>query len=350
MALRSSPAVATNLYAALFTDTGGFRHENTTEAALRLAASLVAAGADPGWVALKSYKSRSIAQVRLEGLAVAQMHSEMNGRLLWSEVTAADAGAGWSRPCRMPRAIIDALQSIDTMEIAILFKQTAADRTKISVRTPRADSTPPRSARPSGVAATDAPPAPSFGDTLPTAERRVLEVARRLIDSAAVTGVAAPGRRPTPQGRRSRAEEACSRSNKPAGITSFDAVRQVRRILGERRVGHAGTLDPTATGLLPICVGRTTRFVDYFHAQPKTYHCVVRLGERSDTCDTEGVIVPGADASGLDARSGIRAVLARFTGEIDQIPPMHSAVRHEGRHLYELARARRGGGARSRAG
>ncbi len=126
--------------------------------------------------------------------------------------------------------------------------------------------------------------------------------------------------------------------NKPAGITSFDAIRQVRRILGERRVGHAGTLDPTATGLLPICVGRTTRFVDYFHAQPKTYHCVVRLGERSDTCDTEGVVVAGADASRVEADQ-VRAELRRFTGEIDQIPPMHSAVRHEGRHLYELARA-----------
>jgi tRNA pseudouridine55 synthase len=126
--------------------------------------------------------------------------------------------------------------------------------------------------------------------------------------------------------------------DKPAGITSFDAIRQVRRILGERRVGHAGTLDPTATGLLPICVGRSTRFVDYFHAQPKTYHCVVRLGERSDTGDTEGVIVAGADASAISADQ-IRAELARFIGEIEQIPPMHSAVRHEGRHLYELARA-----------
>ncbi|MFZ0130377.1 MAG: tRNA pseudouridine(55) synthase TruB [Candidatus Dormiibacterota bacterium] len=152
-----------------------------------------------------------------------------------------------------------------------------------------------------------------------------------------MTGVAAAGAGP-------RSGSAVARRggvlplDKPAGITSFDAVRQVRRILGERRVGHAGTLDPTATGLLPICVGRTTRFVDYFHAQPKTYHCVVRLGERSDTCDTEGVIVTGADASGL-ATDRIRAELARFTGDIDQIPPMHSAVRHEGRHLYELARA-----------
>ncbi len=152
-----------------------------------------------------------------------------------------------------------------------------------------------------------------------------------------MTDVAAPGAGP-------RSGSAVARRggvlplDKPAGITSFDAIRQVRRILGERRVGHAGTLDPTATGLLPICVGRTTRFVDYFHAQPKTYHCVVRLGERSDTCDTEGVVVTGADASAVTAEK-IRSELARFTGEIDQIPPMHSAVRHEGKHLYELARA-----------
>lgn len=152
-----------------------------------------------------------------------------------------------------------------------------------------------------------------------------------------MTGVAAPGAGPRPGSAVARRGGVLP-LDKPAGITSFDAIRQVRRTLGERRVGHAGTLDPTATGLLPICVGRTTRFVDYFHAQPKTYHCVVRLGERSDTGDTEGVIVAGADAGAVTADQ-IRDQLARFTGEIDQIPPMHSAVRHEGRHLYELARA-----------
>lgn len=152
-----------------------------------------------------------------------------------------------------------------------------------------------------------------------------------------MTSVAAAGAGPRPGSALARRGGVLP-LDKPAGITSFDAVRQVRRILGERRVGHAGTLDPTATGLLPICVGRTTRFVDYFHAQPKTYHCVVRLGERSDTGDTEGVVTTGGDASALQ-ESEIRAQLERFSGEIDQIPPMHSAVRHEGRHLYELARA-----------
>ena len=126
--------------------------------------------------------------------------------------------------------------------------------------------------------------------------------------------------------------------DKPAGITSFDAVREVRRLMDERRVGHAGTLDPTASGLLPVCVGRATRLVDYMHAQPKTYHCVVRLGERSTTMDTEGEITRSGDASSLTAPD-ITAVLPEFTGTITQVPPMHSAVRHEGKHLYELARA-----------
>jgi tRNA pseudouridine55 synthase len=125
--------------------------------------------------------------------------------------------------------------------------------------------------------------------------------------------------------------------NKSAGMTSFDAVRQVRRILGERRVGHAGTLDPSATGLLPICVGQATRLVDFLHQQPKRYHCVVRLGERSDTMDLEGTITRSGDASPV-SEPAVRAALVRFEGEIQQVPPMHSAVRREGRHLYELAR------------
>ena len=177
-----SPAVATDLYAALFTDTGGFRHENTTEASLRLAAALVAAGADPGWVALKSYKSRSLAQVRLEGMAVAQMHSEMDGRLLWSEVThqmLEQAGAD----LQDSEGIIDALQSIATMQIAILFKEHTADRTKISVRS-RDPIDATDVCTPFGGGGHRRAAGAEFGDPLPIAERRVLEVARRLIDSA----------------------------------------------------------------------------------------------------------------------------------------------------------------------
>src|SRR6202035_134448 len=105
--------------------------------------------------------------------------------------------------------------------------------------------------------------------------------------------------------------------DKPAGMTSFDAVRVVRRVFNERRVGHAGTLDPTATGLLPVCLGQATRLVDYFHQQSKTYRCVVRLGERSHTLDTEGEVIAGADASALTL-DDVRAVAATFVGDTEQ--------------------------------
>ena len=177
-----TPAVATNLYAAVLTDTGGFRHENTTEATLRLAAALVAAGADPGWVALKSYKSRTLAQVRLEGLAIAGMHAEMEGRLLWSEVTGAmfeETGAD----AQDSEGIIDALQSIATMRIAILFKETAPDQTKISVRT-RDPIDATDVCTPFGGGGHRRAAGAEFAEGLPGAERKVLEVARRLIDTA----------------------------------------------------------------------------------------------------------------------------------------------------------------------
>jgi len=126
--------VANNLYAALFTDTGGFRHENTTEAALRLGAELVKLGANPAWIALKSYKSRPVPMLKLEGLAVAALRTELEGRLVWSEVTQdmlQKSGASMVES----EGVIDQLQSIDTMQVAVLFKQMEANLTKVSVRT-----------------------------------------------------------------------------------------------------------------------------------------------------------------------------------------------------------------------
>jgi phosphoesterase RecJ-like protein len=177
-----SAAVATNLYAALLTDTGGFLHENTTEAALRLGAALVAAGADPSWVALKSYKSRSLSQVRLEGLSIAGMVAELGGALLWSEVTGVmldQTGADMQES----EGIIDALQSIATMEIAILFKETTPDRTKISVRT-REPFDATDVCTPFGGGGHRRAAGAEIGEALPDARRLVLEVARRLIESA----------------------------------------------------------------------------------------------------------------------------------------------------------------------
>ncbi len=124
---------------------------------------------------------------------------------------------------------------------------------------------------------------------------------------------------------------------KPEGITSFAAIRVAREALQERHVGHAGTLDPAASGVLPLCVGRATRLVDHILRQPKTYHARLRLGQVSDTGDLEGEVRTVASAAHLTEEE-VALALTNFVGLVQQIPPMHSAVRHQGKHLYELAR------------
>jgi bifunctional oligoribonuclease and PAP phosphatase NrnA len=174
-------AVATNLYAALLTDTGGFRHENTNEAALQLGADLVALGADPAWVALKSYKSHSESALRLEGLAVAALRSELGGRLIWSEVTQDMLGQAHA-DMQESEGIIDLLQSVDTMEVAVLFKEIRPDLTKISVRTrDRHDATV--ICTPFGGGGHKRAAGAELRGPLGEAEEQVLPLARRLLAS-----------------------------------------------------------------------------------------------------------------------------------------------------------------------
>ncbi len=125
---------------------------------------------------------------------------------------------------------------------------------------------------------------------------------------------------------------------KPVGPTSHDAVARVRRLLGQRRVGHAGTLDPLAEGVLLVCVGHATRVSEYLMASPKTYLGQVTLGATSTTDDAEGEITPGGSVPG--SRSAVIAALSQFIGEIDQVPPRYAAVKRDGVALYR--RARRG--------
>lgn len=126
--------------------------------------------------------------------------------------------------------------------------------------------------------------------------------------------------------------------DKPRGWTSFAVVDFLRRLLGQRRIGHAGTLDPLATGLLIVGIGRATRLLPSFQQLPKTYVTTVKLGAVTETDDAEApeqVICPELSITELD----VRRTLERFRGTIEQIPPRYSAVKQGGRRLYELARA-----------
>ncbi len=124
--------------------------------------------------------------------------------------------------------------------------------------------------------------------------------------------------------------------DKPAGWTSMDVCAKVRGLLKERRVGHGGTLDPMATGVLPVFVGRATRAVEFSENAPKEYVAGLRLGLVTDTQDTTGRVLSTHPVTA--SREEVEAVLRRFTGPQEQIPPMYSAVKIGGKRLYDLAR------------
>ena len=125
--------------------------------------------------------------------------------------------------------------------------------------------------------------------------------------------------------------------NKPAGWTSFDVVAKLRGILKVKRIGHTGTLDPDATGVLPICVGKATKLVELLTADTKEYAATMKLGITTDTQDASGSVLETHSTDGV-TEDDVRRVIAGFIGEIQQIPPMYSAVKVDGKRLYELAR------------
>jgi tRNA pseudouridine55 synthase len=125
--------------------------------------------------------------------------------------------------------------------------------------------------------------------------------------------------------------------DKPAGPTSHDVVARIRRTAGHSRVGHTGTLDPAATGVLVCCLGRATKLVRFLQAGTKTYAARIRLGVATDTQDADGVELARHDASHLDEAT-VCAALRAFQGEIEQVPPMVSALKVDGQRLHELAR------------
>jgi tRNA pseudouridine55 synthase len=126
--------------------------------------------------------------------------------------------------------------------------------------------------------------------------------------------------------------------NKAVGMTSHDVVAKVRRLLKQKRVGHTGTLDPLASGVLPICVGQATRVAEYLSESGKAYLAGIVFGVVTDTCDAEGSVIRTADASQLTLAQ-IEAALPHFLGEQMQVPPRYSAIKLKGQPAYRLARA-----------
>ena len=124
---------------------------------------------------------------------------------------------------------------------------------------------------------------------------------------------------------------------KPPGMTSSDVVVDIRRIFGERRVGHTGTLDPAAAGVLPICIGRATRLFDYLVDKEKEYIAEIRFGAETDTEDACGTVI--AESSRMVSKAELEKILPDFIGEIEQVPPIYSSLSVNGVKMYKLARS-----------
>ena len=124
---------------------------------------------------------------------------------------------------------------------------------------------------------------------------------------------------------------------KPTGMTSFDVVRIIKKITHIKKVGHAGTLDPEASGVLPVCIGKATKAIDYIMGDFKIYETELKLGVITDTYDREGKILRESEVN--VSKEEIIQVINSFVGEIKQVPPMYSALKVNGKKLYELARA-----------
>jgi len=125
--------------------------------------------------------------------------------------------------------------------------------------------------------------------------------------------------------------------DKPRDLTSNEALQRVKRLYQANKAGHTGSLDPLATGLLPLCLGGATKFSTFLLDADKWYRVRVRLGVTTTTADTEGEVLETRPVEGCD-EARVRAVLSRFRGPIDQLPPMYSAIKHQGERLYKLAR------------
>src|SRR4051812_48439236 len=205
----------------------------------------------------------------------------------------------------------------------------------------RAASTASRSAscctkRPTACASACGPRAPSMSATSPSSS-----VAAGTGRRPAASSPARSRRRAPSCWRRWRRERGAGMNgvvvvDKPGGMTSFDVVARVRRALGEKRVGHTGTLDPMATGVLPICVGDATKLVPFLMSGDKEYEADVLFGVTTDSLDATGTVTSETNAANV-SRADVERALPGFVGTIQQRPPMHSALRVGGQRLYKLA-------------
>ena len=300
---------------AIATDTGCFVYSNTTPATHRIAAALMDTGFDAQWVNKRHSRVKSLKRMQIESRLVREMDlAARDGTLVFAYVTL-DLIRDLQATEEDLEDIASFIGQLEGVDNAVTIRRLKPTECKISLRTD--------------------------GKTLERLRRVRHPRRRRPPGGGGVHQSTAPPPRPRrpcwrPSGRCRPMANGILIIDKPAGWTSHDVVAKLRGILHEKRIGHAGTLDPMATGVLPVFVGRATRAVEFAAEREKEYLAGLRLGLTTDTQDTTGTVTAAHPVTA--GRANLEAVLPQFTGDILQIPPMYSAIKRQGQKLYELAR------------
>ncbi len=310
-------AMAEAVYVGILTDTGGFRYSNTSAETHIIASEIFALGADHYAISKQVFESNPLRSMKLKFAAMGVADFSCGNRIAITYVDSKmlkSAGA----TLKDSDGIVEELRNIDSVEVACLCKEQADGSVKVSMRSKTSVDVSKIGMKFSGGGHKRA-----AGCTIykPIAE------AVKLMKSELKAAV----------------EAGCSgiiNINKSQNMTSHDVVAIIRRKLGIKRVGHTGTLDPMATGVLPVAIGNATRFIEYLDKDVKTYVAGVKLGIMTDTLDIWGEVDPDSRNSNkidFDTELIIKTI-QKFKGVIEQEPPMYSAIKVDGKKLYEYAR------------
>lgn len=315
--LKVDKEMAEAVYVGILTDTGGFRYSNTSAETHKIASEIFSLGADHYAISKKVFESNPLRSMKLKFAAMGVADFSCGNRIAITYVDSnllKTAGA----TLKDSDGIVEELRNIDSVEVACLCKEQADGSVKVSMRSKSAIDVAKIGMKFSGGGHKRA-----AGCTIrkPIAEAvKLMKLELKGAVEAEYSGII--------------------NINKAPNMTSHDVVAIIRKKLGIKKVGHTGTLDPMATGVLPVAIGNATRFIEYFDKDAKTYVAGVKLGIMTDTLDIWGEVDP-------DSRSGNKIVLdaelisktiQKFKGIITQEPPMYSAIKVDGKKLYEYAR------------
>lgn len=309
--------MAEAVYVGILTDTGGFRYSNTSAETHLIASEIFSLGADHYAISKKVFESNPLRSMKLKFAAMGAANFSCGNRIA---ITYVDSKMLKSVGATLKDSdgIVEELRNIDSVEAACLCKEQADGSVKVSMRSKTSIDVSKIAIKFSGGGHKRA-----AGCTIhkPIAEAvKLMKSELKAAIEAEYSGII--------------------NINKAPNMTSHDVVAIIRKKLGIKKVGHTGTLDPMATGVLPIAIGNATRFIEYLDKDAKTYVAGVKLGMMTDTLDIWGEVVHDSrniNKINLDTEL-ISRTIQKFKGIIEQEPPMYSAIKVDGKKLYEYAR------------